>query len=154
MVSPQSVRNVLSVPKMKGRFVKLLALGLLTDPRAITLATERGEVYVAECKDSTVIVFNTQGEKIRVLDIKGKTGVSLHYDNVMTLDGQGRLLVSDYHGNRLFVMDTHSGQLLHTIGSSGEGLGQFRKPWGLAFTKTGQLAVSEYGNVRTQLFSM
>jgi DNA-binding beta-propeller fold protein YncE len=135
-----------------GRFVGLFAPGVFTKPRAITIDAQHGEVYVGDYTYNTIVVCNVQGHKLRDINMKDKARIELCGGTAIALDGQGRLVVTGYKENRLCVKDAQTGRLVHTMGSGGDGLGKFKKTRGLAFTKTGQLVVCEWGNTRIQIW--
>jgi len=69
----------------------------------------------------------------------------------VAFDGEGNLVVSDGDNHRIQVFRHIDGALLRTIGSRGEGNGQFNQPWGIAFDGAGHIMVSEYISHRVQV---
>lgn len=101
-----------------------------------------------------VIVCNLEGQQIRAINVKHQTGNGLYWNSAVALDGHGGLWITDYLGGCLYILDTDSGRLLHTIRSKGTGPGEFKGPCRLVFTYTGLLAVCEILNKRIQILSM
>ena len=66
---------------------------------------------------------------------------------------QGELVyVSDFKNHRVQVFEKETGTFVRSWGSEGAGPGQFRTPWGVAFSDEGQLWVCDYNNQRVQVF--
>lgn len=67
-----------------------------------------------------------------------------------------QLYLSDFTGHRIHVVDLARGEIVRTIGTGGEGPGEFNLPYGvvLAFPTGGspQYVVNDKGNSRLQIF--
>jgi len=117
-------------------------------PRAAALGLG-GELYVID-KGGRLQVLTAKGEYLRGWDMPrieaGKpTGLGVGPD--------GSLYIADTHYARVLVYSPH-GRLLRTIGSFGNGPGQFRLPTDVAVAPDGSFFVSEYGgNDRISRFS-
>ena len=69
----------------------------------------------------------------------------------VAFDGEGNLVVSDRGNHRIQVFRYIDGAHLRTIGSRGEGKGQFKDPYGIAFDGAGHIIVSEHLGHRVQV---
>ncbi len=65
----------------------------------------------------------------------------------MAFEPEGNLVVTEFSNHRVPVSDLAH---LRSIGSQGEGNGQFNGPWGVAFRAAGHIIVSENGGHRVQ----
>jgi DNA-binding beta-propeller fold protein YncE len=61
--------------------------------------------------------------------------------------------VADWRNDRLQVFDAEC-RYLATIGSSGTGDGQFRRPAGVSIDRAGNLIVADWGNERVQILRL
>ncbi len=67
------------------------------------------------------------------------------------LDGAGIIVVADYDNHRVQVLRYSDGSHVRTIGSEGEGNGQFQKPWDVLIDGQGRIIVSDCFNQRIQV---
>ena len=76
--------------------------------------------------------------------------------SLIALDGEGserRMAVVDFGSNKCVAMfNVESGERTATVGSDGYGPGQFRWPWGVAFSRAGELYVSDFLLHRISVF--
>jgi RHS repeat-associated protein len=70
----------------------------------------------------------------------------------VVVDGSGNVWVSDSGNSRLEEFNS-KGEYVRTVGSSGEGSGQFRAPYGIAIDSKGNVWASDEGNNRIQEFN-
>ncbi|MDE2979662.1 MAG: 6-bladed beta-propeller [Gemmatimonadota bacterium] len=66
-------------------------------------------------------------------------------------DGAGRLFVFDTQADRIHVV-APDGEYRHTIGRSGEGPGEFRRPDGLAVMRDGRMVIADLGHRAYHVF--
>ena len=66
-------------------------------------------------------------------------------------DGAGRLFVFDSQADRIHVVGP-DGEYRHTIGRSGEGPGEFRRPDGLAVMRDGRMVIADLGHRAYHIF--
>ena len=66
-------------------------------------------------------------------------------------DGAGRLFVFDSQADRIHVVGP-DGEYRHTIGRSGEGPGEFRRPDGLAVMRDGRVVIADLGHRAYHIF--
>ncbi len=69
----------------------------------------------------------------------------------VAFDGVGRLFIFDSQADRIHVVGP-DGEYLHTIGRSGEGPGEFRRPDGLAVTRDGRVVIADLGHRAYHIF--
>ncbi len=78
----------------------------------------------------------------------GQQGAEMGRPVSAAIDGNGDVWVTDYTNDRVLEFSS-AGVLLHSYGSEGEWLGNFKGPWGIAINKlTGDVYVSDPGNNR------
>jgi DNA-binding beta-propeller fold protein YncE len=127
--------------------------GRLLKPIGITVS-KQGEVFVADATARRVLVFNADGAYLRALGsdelLRRPVGVAVSPDGA-------RLYVVDVGGidnddHRVQVFDPQSGAHLQTIGTRGEGKGQFNLPLQAATGPDGTLYVVDGGNFRVEAF--
>lgn len=89
------------------------------------VADAAGNIYVADSELATVIVFDTEKKKLRLLG-KGvvATPVGLAIDNK-----RGLLYVSDSKQGKVFALDKESGKVVLTLGKAKE----FKNPSGMVY---------------------
>lgn len=127
--------------------------GRLLKPIGIAIS-KQGELFVADVTARRVFVFNAEGAYLRTLGsdelLRRPAGVAVSPDSA-------RLYVVDVGGidnddHRVQVFDPQSGALLQTIGTRGEGKGQFNLPLQAATGPDGTLYVVDGGNFRVEAF--
>ncbi len=127
--------------------------GKLGKPIGITVS-KQGEVFVADVTARRVLVYDLDGHYLRTLGsdklLRRPVGVAISPDGT-------RLYVVDVGGisnndHRVQVFDLKTGKLLQTIGTRGEGDGQFNLPLQAATAPDGTLYVVDGGNFRVEAF--
>lgn len=113
-------------------------------PAGIVMSA-RGGIYVADADLGYVVELNNKGEPVGVIG-RGelRRPVGLAFDQNKKL-----LYVSDTYAHNIKVFD-EQGKLLHTLGTRGEGRGEFNYPTYLAFSQ-GLLYVTDTMNARVQV---
>ncbi|XP_078657781.1 uncharacterized protein LOC144903491 [Branchiostoma floridae x Branchiostoma belcheri] len=69
----------------------------------------------------------------------------------ITVDGEGRILVSDW-GNDCVYVYNEDGQFLFQFGGLGSDEGQLISPHGICTDRTGNIIVADSGNSRVEMF--
>ena len=72
----------------------------------------------------------------------------------LTVDDQGRVLVSDPEGYRIIAYDGDSGDIGLTWGRYGQDLSSFQLPMGLTVDAEGSLLVADSDNNRVMKFAI
>lgn len=112
-----------------------------------------GEVYVADCFNNRVQVFDANGGFLRTWGTYGSASgqFRLPTDVAVASDGS-RVYVSDLSNYRVQIF-TPSGSFVGSFGSYGSGNGQFRSPYRLAVSATGHVYVTDLLTARVQKFT-
>jgi hypothetical protein len=116
----------------------------LQDPTDIAIAPD-GTKYVADLSRGLVYVFDAQERQIATFGHKDlrPVGVAV-FDN--------ELYVCDFKAQRVEVLDRRNGALIRTVGSAGQGDGQFIRPLGIAVDAQGFLYVTDVLKCQMQKF--
>ncbi len=104
-----------------------------------------GNIYVADYDNGWVWKLAADGTQSKFGNLSRPWGIAISPLN-------GRLYVAESGGNCLQVFDAQ-GNLIEKIGASGSANGQFSKPRGLVFDKSGFLYIADSGNSRIQVFN-
>lgn len=125
-----------------------LALGILWMPGAgvdaaqIARADEGSEADGALGPGAPVVL-----EPVRDVTLEEPEGALIGSLTSLDRDGTGRMAVADRLSGRVSIYDS-AGALLHLIGRSGEGPGEFVRPIDAALLDDGSVAVAETGRPR------
>ena len=116
-----------------------------------------GNVAVFDGERARVHVFRlSDGAHIRSIGSTGSGNGQFAGDfdyglGGLAFDSEGNLVVADSGNHRLQVLRYSDGTHVRTIGSKGEGAGQFYGPTGIAFDAAGHIVVVEQLNRRVQV---
>jgi DNA-binding beta-propeller fold protein YncE len=116
----------------------------LERPTAIAIADD-GTKYVADLGRGLVYVYDTQERLVNRFGHKDLKPVCVAVY-------QNELYVCDFQGQRIEVLDRHTGQLLRTVGGPGTDTGQFLRPLGITVDSQGFLYVTDVLNCKMQKF--
>ena len=131
--------------------------GQLSQPRNMAVAPD-GRIYVADSGDHRIVVFDANGN---VLTSWGEFGAAPGQFNEpwdVAVGPDGDIFVADTWNHRIqkFTPDgdfiTSWGAFVSTDGQLGQ-MGVFWGPRAIAFTKDGNLLVTDTGNKRVQVFT-
>ena len=100
----------------------------------------RGQIIASDFSRNEVVTLDSEGEIISIYDCRGPTGV--------TVDDEDNVYVSCAGQVKMF---SHDGNLLMSVGKSGQKTGEFIRPEGLKCYK-GHLYVCDTLNNRIQVF--
>ncbi|XP_035663610.1 tripartite motif-containing protein 3-like [Branchiostoma floridae] len=118
--------------------------------RGVAMDTKENNVIVtkvAENGNSVIQVFKQNGTLLRTVgDEQG-----MEYPHYVTVDKEGRVLVSDSAGPYVYVYD-QEGEFLFKFGGWGEGEGQLNRPHGICTDSLGRIFVADSGNDRVDMF--
>ncbi len=120
---------------------------IFSQPSAV-LANEDGTTWVLAYGSNELLLVDING-----FIINRVRGPLQGFDRPMDIirKGDGTLLVSEYAGDRIAVLDSR-GNYRGTIGGKGVGLGQFVGPQYMALDSSENLYVTDFGNARVAVF--
>ena len=121
----------------------------LNYPYGVTIDYDRGNIYVADCSNNCVKVFdNTAKYLLKFGDGKGEGKMS--YPRGLLIRGN-KVFVSHNHCILVYELD---GKFVSSIGSGGSGELQFNWPWGLSTDESNNdIYICDYDNNRIQIIS-
>ncbi len=119
-------------------------------PYDVTVDAE-GRIYVADTWNDRISVLNPTGKPL-VHWPSADAEYTLSRPGGIAADQRNGILVSDTGNNRVVVL-SKEGEVLKTLGKTGEGPGEFRRPVGIAVGRNGVIHVADAGNRRIQLFN-
>ncbi|XP_019632706.1 PREDICTED: E3 ubiquitin-protein ligase TRIM71-like [Branchiostoma belcheri] len=118
--------------------------------RGIAMDSRENNVVVTkviEDGNSVVELFKPNGTLLRTIgDQEG-----IEYPHYVTVDREGRILVSDSAGPFVFVYNME-GKFLFKFGGWGEAGGQLNRPHGICTDESGRIFVADSGNDRVEMF--
>ena len=120
-----------------GRFPSVLARGAAFDPAS--------NIYTAGCRSGGITKTDRAGVYLAGL------GPDLCVTD-LTVDSNGNIYVLDYDLDRLDILDS-AGNLVSSLGSSGNGPGEFDRPGGVAVSPDGWIYIADTANNRIQVFA-
>ncbi|MCX5690011.1 MAG: hypothetical protein NTV94_09565 [Planctomycetota bacterium] len=135
---------VLDLKKKQTRLVGTSGSNRLAHPVAVAVADD-GMIYVADNERGLVMVFdaNERYQSSMGFDKFKPVAVAVHGNT---------LYACDMAGQNVTVFDRKTGQKTGTIGSVGDGEGQFRVPLGLSVDAAGNVYVADMMACRVQKF--
>ena len=134
-------------------FISNLGIGQLKDPTDVNL-TPYSVVVVLDASPKCVHFYSKKGHLLNSYISQGEGPDCLVYRPILfCLDIAGNIVISDY-ANHIIRIFSQSEQLIHTIGREGEGIGEFKYPYGICISKFGTIFVLSYNhNFSIQCFS-
>lgn len=136
---------VMDLKKKQSRIVGATGMNTLKQPVAVAVA-DNGEIFVGDIERGAVFVYDTSERFSRMFGHpKFKpAGIAIHAN---------RVYVTSTSSQVVEVFDRASGEQVGTIGSVGDGDGQFRLPLGVATDSKGNVWVADMMRCRVQKFS-
>lgn len=119
------------------------------DPRGVAMLLD-GRVVVADYCNNRLQVLNAGTGAVEGT-ITRSDGVDWNYPVGVAVDTQGLLYVTEYHRQRVVVVEV-DGTVVHTLGSSGDGPGQLNFPFGVTVDGNGNVLVGNIYNRRVVVF--
>jgi len=120
-----------------GRFPSVLARGAAFD--------QASDIYTAGCRSGGITKTGRSGQHVATL------GPDLCITD-LALDSAGNIYILDYDLDRLEILD-YAGNIISSIGSSGNGPGEFDRPGGISVSPEGWVYVADTANNRIQVFA-
>jgi len=136
------------------------SIGLVHHPCGIVFDHTGRYLFVADQSNHRIQAFDTKQrhEAVCTFGKKGFGPRALDTPNAVCSDRENRIVVSDQLNHRLQVLEflPRSKEIRHvrTVGSQGQGPGQFMFPKGMCMTENGHLVVCDFGNHRVQLLDV
>lgn len=136
-------------------FVVIGELKGLDKPLGVAVDSN-GNIYVGNSGRKNIEVYNPQGDKTATI---GKGLIKMPND--LAFDNNGRLYVADSKNNTIWVFDSN-GSVLRSIGTPGDGEGQFKFPLSVTVAyytdpygqEIGELYVADRGHSLIQVFDL
>ncbi len=156
-VAEQARRGV-SVFAPDGRRVRFIGHPTLERPAGIAVDRARQRLYVADAgfarsAEHTVKIFDVDGTLVGTIGRgKGDAPGQFLFPTYVTVDGEGRVYVTDTLNARLQVFDPDGGYLA-SIGERGTAWGMFDTPKGVALDAFGNVYVADSGWSNVQIFN-
>ncbi|XP_066295127.1 tripartite motif-containing protein 3-like [Branchiostoma lanceolatum] len=121
--------------------------------RGVAVDTRRNRILITQTTGDwlnihgEVLVFEPDGTLVRTVgQLQG-----MKNPVYMTVDGEGRILVSDC-GNHCVYVYSEDGQFLFKFGGKGSGEGQLYNPHGICTDGAANIIVADSGNSRVEMF--
>lgn len=136
--------TVLDLRKKQVRLLGVSGVNRVTHPVDVAVADD-GKIYVADNERNAILVFDRSERFERVIghtDMQ-PVSVAVHDD---------RLYMCDIKNQRIEIFDRATGDSIGTIGSVGDGEGQFRVPLAVETDREGNVYVSDMMRCRMQKF--
>lgn len=136
--------TVLDLRKQQTRLIGTSGSNALKHPVDVAIADDNS-LYVADNERSSVFVFDASERFSKIFGYAGlkPVSVAVHGD---------RLYVCDMNAHTVEIFDRFEGKRLGTIGSVGDGDGQFRVPLGVDTDAKGNVYVMDMMRCRLQKF--
>ena len=133
-------------------FISNLGIGQLKDPTDVNL-TPYSVVVVLDASPKCMHFFSKNGHLLNSCISQGQGPDFLTYlPRFFCLDLAGNIIISDFGNHRIKIF-SQSEQLIHAIGREGEGIGEFKYPYGICISKFGTIFVLSYNpNFSIQCF--
>jgi sugar lactone lactonase YvrE len=139
--------------KPDGEFGRMLdTADWLKRPSALAIDRARQLLYVVDTPAHDVKVVDLPTGTVRgVIGRRGEERGEFNFPSFATLDGQGRLAVTDSMNMRIQIFDAE-GRLVSAFGKHGDGSGDFSAPKGVALDSDGHVYVTDAGFDNIQVF--
>ena len=112
---------------------------------------DSGDIFVANCGDHCVCVFDKNGRKKATVGSYGSGPGQLRSPTGIAISGDV-MFVAENGGNRIQKL-TVTGEFLMKFGTQGSGKGQLNHPWGMCLSSNGNVYVTDFSNCRVQVFN-
>ncbi|XP_066268830.1 uncharacterized protein [Branchiostoma lanceolatum] len=137
----------------QGRVLGKIDLQKTGEIRGVAVDTWRNHILITQTtghwdnRHGEVLVFRPDGTSVRT--VGQQQGMKFPW--YITVDGEGRILVSDWGNNCVHVYNGN-GQFLFKFGGEGRGEGQLKLPRGICTDRAGNIIVAAWLNSRVEMF--
>lgn len=125
-------------------------------PFGIALSPIEQEILITDKWKHCIHVFDKEGNFLRQIGIKGRSGGHFRSPESICVDSNGRIYVCDTCNHRIQVLD-REGIFLHEIGNrvlDDRSRSMFQEPTGIAVTQDAKrVVVCDFGSHRVHVFS-
>ena len=138
----------------KGKYLRAWGRGKFGSPHGLRI-DRKDHVWVTDTGTHQVMEFTGDGQLLRTLGVKGKSGADDKTFNKPTdvaFSPSGDFYVTDGYGNARVVKFSREGKYLTAWGKAGTGPGEFNTPHAAVMDARGRLYVSDRENNRIQIF--
>ncbi|KAI6658880.1 E3 ubiquitin-protein ligase TRIM71-like [Oopsacas minuta] len=119
------------------KFHSMLGIDLFTYPRDVRVTRDR--VLVLNGSDPCMFVFNSDHVLTNRLITRG-VGKQTNNPNCFDIDRDNNIIMSDNSNHCVYVFN-EEGEQIHKFGKTGQGIGEFSYPFGIALDNTGHIIV-------------
>ena len=119
------------------KFHSLLGIGLVNNPLDVKVTRDR--VLVLDESDPCLFVFTSEHVLINKLITRG-SGKQTNKPRSFDIDRDYNIVMSDYKSHCVYVFN-RDGEQIHTFGRSGQAIGEFDHPCGIAIDNKGLIVV-------------
>ena len=99
----------------------------------------RDRVFVLDGSDTCMFIFNSEHLLINRIITRG-SGKQTNNPFSFDIDRDYNIVMSDYSNHCVYVF-SKEGELIHTFGKQGQGIGEFYSPYGIVLDSTGRIIV-------------
>ncbi|XP_066270090.1 tripartite motif-containing protein 3-like [Branchiostoma lanceolatum] len=138
----------------QGRVLRKFHLQKTWWGRGVAMDTRRNHILITRTTTGhwshphgEVLVYRPDGTLVRTVGQQQEMKNPVY----ITVDGEGRILVSDYDNGCVYVYN-QDGQFLFQFGGFGSGEGQLQDPRGICTDRAGNVIVVDRGNSRLEMF--
>ncbi|XP_019642208.1 PREDICTED: tripartite motif-containing protein 3-like [Branchiostoma belcheri] len=138
----------------QGRVLRKLDLQKTGQLRGVAVDTRRNHILITQSTGDwpehlhgTIQVFRPYGTLVRTVGQQQ----GMKYPRYITVDKEGRILVSDWDNDCVYVYN-EDGQFLFKFGGLGSDEGQLISPRGICTDRTGNIFVADSFNKRVEMF--
>jgi DNA-binding beta-propeller fold protein YncE len=117
----------------------------LLRPGGVVVDSIRDRVYVTNTGRHTISVFNTRGQYIGDIGVRGSGPGQFNFPTQIAIDHDGNIYIVDTGNFRIQVLGPGDGfmNFLSQFGSPGTGLCQFGRPKGIALDRDGNIYITD-----------
>jgi hypothetical protein len=147
-----TARREIVVYDPAGNFSKAFQESWDKKSRIVDVKMFKGQLYALDLGAARIRVLDRKtGEQITELGYIEKADQSVRLPSNFIIDGKGNIFVSNIGNNRVIKYDI-DGNFLGSFGGSGDTIGSFVKPKGVALSPEGFIFVVDGGSNVVQLF--